>query len=111
MSAQARTYHVPADGNVYALVAVFEAPIPSAALAYVPMSLAFDPLLSVARWKRSVKPAGVATVPAFVIVAESVTGVPTVAVVGVTVEAVRSAWAVGPAMMAIQPFGPPFGPP
>lgn len=56
----------------------------------MPMSAAPVPLESVARWKRSVKPAPVLPVPVFAIVAESETGVPAVAVEGVMPEAERS---------------------
>lgn len=59
------------------------------------MSVAFEPLESVARWKRSVKPAPVLPVPMFEMVEESETGVPAVAVEGMMEEAVRSACGAG----------------
>jgi hypothetical protein len=48
------------------------------------------PFAAVETWKRFVKDAPVEAEPAFVIVPENVSAVPTVAVVGVVVEAVRS---------------------
>ncbi len=54
------------------------------------MSVALAPVLSVARWKRSVKAATVLAEPIFEMSAESTTGVPTVALVFVTFPAVRS---------------------
>lgn len=59
------------------------------------MSVAFDPPASVASWKRSVKPEPVEAAPKFVMVAMSVTGVPAVAVPGVTEPAVRSGVVAG----------------
>ena len=54
------------------------------------MSVAPDPLASVALWKRSVKAAPVEAAPGFEIVAVSDIGVPAVALVGETAPAVRS---------------------
>jgi hypothetical protein len=93
LSAQLLTYQVPADGNEYESVALFEPLVAaSAALAYVPISVAPVPLKSVARWKRSVKPEPVAALPWLVIVAERVTGVPAVADEGLSVDEMRSGW-------------------
>jgi len=88
LSAHARTYHVPAVENVYDLLAVLEPPAESAALEYVPMSVAPVPLESVARWKRSVNPEPVDAV-ALETVALRVTAESSVAEVGVMEPAVR----------------------
>jgi hypothetical protein len=94
LSAHARIYQVPPEGKEYEREAVLEPPAGSAALAYVPMSVALLPLLSVARWKRSVKPAPVADVGPLEITAESVIGTFTVADPPLTLPAVRSGWPV-----------------
>ena len=75
---------------MYESEAAFEPLAASVPFPYVPMSVAFEPPESVARWKRSVKPAFVLPVPPFEMVAESETGVPAVAVEGVMEPAVRS---------------------
>ncbi len=59
-------------------------------MAKVPISVAPEPLLSVARWKRSVKLEPVEAEPVLLIVAASVTGVAAVAELGVIKEAERS---------------------
>ncbi len=90
LSAQTRTYQVPAVGNVYESVA---APVPEAAsapLVCVPISVLPVPDASVARWNRLVKPAPVAADPLLEMVEESVTAVPLVAAVGVTEPATKS---------------------
>ena len=75
--------------------------------AYVPISVAPVPLLSVALWKRFVKPAPVVALPTFEIVEERATAVPAVAEVGETAPAVRSG-EVGAAITTDAEHWPPF---
>ena len=90
LSAQARTYQVAAEGNVYDSVAA-TLPLPASTVAVcVPISVAPVPEASVARWNKLVNPAPVEAAPMFETVAVSVTAAPVVAAVGVTPPAVKS---------------------
>jgi hypothetical protein len=92
LSAQARMYQVPALEKVYEVEVVFEPPEASEPFVAVPMSVAFEPLESVARWNRFVKPAPVPPGPPFEILADNVTAASAVAEDGETEPAVRSGW-------------------
>lgn len=76
--------------KVYESEAVAVPPAGSADRADVPMSVAPVPELSVALWKRFVKPDTVEPVPLFETVAENVVAVPATAAVGETAPAMRS---------------------
>jgi hypothetical protein len=70
LSAQARTYQVPVDGNVYERLASALAPDARADdCVCVPISVVFAPAALVARWNRFVKPAPVEAFPELLMVA------------------------------------------
>lgn len=90
LSAHARMYHVPAEGNAYENVVISDPLAEVFGDVSVPISTVFAPLEDVARWKRLVNSPPVAGLPAFVIVAENVCATLATADVGEIAPAVRS---------------------